>query len=125
MRPAPWLALTAALVCAALLSVDRPCAAQSTTPISFETTEVRPHFHLLRGTSGGNVLVFEGAEGLVVVDAQYARARDSLWAAIHAFAPADARVQDLIDTHWHRDHAEGNTSFPGAKAIIAHVATRA
>jgi cyclase len=112
--------LLAAMLC--MLFHPTTTHAQS-EPITITATPLRDSLTLLRGTSGGNMVVLAGTRGLLLVDAQYARARDSVWAALRAIAPTEM-PRYLIDTHWHRDHAEGNTNFGDSVVIVAHAATR-
>jgi glyoxylase-like metal-dependent hydrolase (beta-lactamase superfamily II) len=76
--------------------------------------------HLLQG-SGGNVLVVEGEEGLMLIDADFAAAYPRAREALTALGLGSRRVKLLIDTHFHHDHSDGNPVWAeeGA-AILAH-----
>jgi glyoxylase-like metal-dependent hydrolase (beta-lactamase superfamily II) len=78
---------------------------------------------LLRANQGplfDNVVVFDGPDGVLLVDAAYESTADSLDAAVRRIAGTAPAV--LINTHFH--HAGGNSAFPGAR-VVAHAATAA
>jgi cyclase len=72
---------------------------------------------------GGNVVVFNGADGKVVVDTFVQPAWNNLKAALDKLG--NQRITNVIDTHWHFDHADNNAQFSrlGA-AIVAHDNTK-
>jgi len=86
------------------------------------THKLRGNISLLEG-SGGNVAVLVGSDGKVLVDAGIGVSRPQMTKALAGLG-ADP-VTHLINTHWHFDHADGNTwlNSVGAK-IIAHENTR-
>lgn len=60
-----------------------------------------------------------GADGVVIIDDQYAPLTDKIKAAIKTLT--DDGVKYLINTHWHGDHTGGNENFSNDGAtIIAH-----
>lgn len=68
---------------------------------------------------GGNVGVSVGADGVVLIDDQYAPQVPGLLEAIRSVT--DAPLRFVLNTHWHGDHTGGNESMAGAGAlIIAH-----
>lgn len=87
-----------------------------------KTYKLRNNISVLEG-SGGNVAVLTGPDGKVLIDAGISVSRDHMTAAL-ANLSMDP-VTHLINTHWHFDHADGNTWLHalGAK-IIAHENTR-
>ena len=82
-----------------------------------EVTDLGDGLHLI-ANGGGNVLVSQGADGILVIDSGVAfRARDYL-AAIDKLAPG-AKRKILFNTHWHMDHTGGNADFAAAGYVIA------
>ena len=101
-----------------LVSLIKDSAAAS--PIT--THKLRNNISVLEG-SGGNVAVLTGPDGKVLVDAGISVSRERMTKAL-ADLSSDP-ITHLINTHWHFDHADGNTWLHelGAK-IIAQDNTR-
>jgi glyoxylase-like metal-dependent hydrolase (beta-lactamase superfamily II) len=101
-----------------LVSLIKDSAA--TSPIV--THKVRNNISVLEG-SGGNIAVLGGPDGKVLVDAGIGVSRAQLTNALAALGSDP--ITHLINTHWHFDHADGNTWLHsvGAK-IIAQNNTR-
>ena len=73
---------------------------------------------------GSNVLAFSAGDGLVLVDSGPPKSGDQVMAALKDAAGA-AKVQTLINTHYHTDQTGNNEMFAQAGAkIIAHERTR-
>ena len=86
--------------------------------VSIETTHVSGAVYMLEGR-GGNLAVMTGADGILLVDDQYAPLTDRILAAIRAIDPGPVRF--LINTHWHFDHTGGNEQLGGmGSVIVAH-----
>ena len=82
-----------------------------------EVTDLGDGLHLI-ANGGGNVIVSQGADGILVIDSGVAfRAKDYL-AATEKLAP-DAKRKILFNTHWHMDHTGGNADFAAAGYVIA------
>ncbi|MDI4236870.1 MBL fold metallo-hydrolase [Bradyrhizobium sp. Arg237L] len=81
--------------------------------------------HKLRGNvsifegSGGNIAVLTGQDGKVFIDAGITASRPRILEA--ASRLGNEPIRQLINTHWHFDHADGNEwlNAEGA-AILAH-----
>jgi glyoxylase-like metal-dependent hydrolase (beta-lactamase superfamily II) len=74
--------------------------------------------YFLKG-SGGNIGVFIGKEGTLMVDNQFAPLSNKINGAIKTLSPHDIRF--LINTHLHGDHSGGNENFKKmGSTIIAH-----
>jgi len=81
--------------------------------------------HKLRGNvsvfegSGGNIAVLTGKDGKVFVDAGITASRPRILEAADRLGKEP--IRQLINTHWHFDHADGNEwlNAEGA-AILAH-----
>ena len=86
------------------------------------THKLRNNISVLEG-SGGNIAVLTGSDGKVLIDAGIAVSRPQITKALASLGPEP--VSHLINTHWHFDHADGNTWLQsvGAK-IIAQENTR-
>jgi glyoxylase-like metal-dependent hydrolase (beta-lactamase superfamily II) len=86
------------------------------------THRLRGNVSVLEG-SGGNVAVLSGSDGKVMVDAGIGLSKPQMTKALLELGAEP--VTHLINTHWHFDHADGNSwlSAEGAK-ITAHVNTR-
>ena len=69
--------------------------------------------------SGGNIAVLTGSDGKVFIDAGITASRPRILKAANSLSRDP--IRHLINTHWHFDHADGNTwlNAEGA-AIIAH-----
>lgn len=83
---------------------------------------LRDGFHLLQG-AGGNVVLWNGNEGALVVDAGTAEQAEPLLGMIERIAERAPRF--VVNTHWHPDHVGGNATLHAAGAlVIAHDRTR-
>jgi len=83
-----------------------------------KVTELGSGLYMFTG-QGGNVGVSNGADGLVVIDDQYARMAPKIRAALKTIN--DKPVRFLINTHYHGDHTGGNVQMHKHGAdIIAH-----
>jgi glyoxylase-like metal-dependent hydrolase (beta-lactamase superfamily II) len=62
---------------------------------------------------GGNSLIVKDGNDVLLVDTKFPPASDWLqkWIAKNINAP----VTMVVDTHYHYDHTQGNTNYPGAK----------
>src|SRR6201999_472759 len=92
----------------------------ATSPIT--THKLRNNISVLDG-SGGNIAVSTGSDGKVLVDAGISVSRQRLTEALAALGTAP--ITQLVNTHWHFDHADGNDWLHAAGAkIIAHENTK-
>jgi len=84
--------------------------------------KLRRDVSILEG-SGGNIAVLTGRDGKVFIDAGITASRPRLLEAANSLSRDP--IRHLINTHWHFDHADGNTwlNAEGA-AIIAHENTQ-
>jgi glyoxylase-like metal-dependent hydrolase (beta-lactamase superfamily II) len=91
-----------------------------TAPITVQT--LRRNITVLLG-AGGNIAVLTGPDGKLLIHAEIVTARPNVSKAI-AGINADP-IKQLINTHWHFDHAGGNEWVHEAGAsILAHENTR-
>jgi glyoxylase-like metal-dependent hydrolase (beta-lactamase superfamily II) len=86
-------------------------------------TPLSEHLTQISGL-GGNVVVLDGPEGLLLVDSGLAERSGELVSHLARQHPGK-RIQRLFNTHWHWDHTGGNERIAreGAR-IIAHENTR-
>ena len=66
---------------------------------------LRGNISVLMG-SGGNIVVLNGPDGKLLVDAGIAVSRPKIEAALNGISTAPLKY--LINTHWHWDHTDGN-----------------
>ena len=95
-----------------------PSFAQGTpdySKVEIKTTQLAPDFWTLEG-AGGTISVLAGADGVLLVDSQFAPLTDRLVAAIRRVS--DKPIRFLVDTHVHPDHVGGNENFAKLGATI-------
>jgi cyclase len=83
--------------------------------VEIKTTKIGPSFYTLEG-QGGTIGALVGADGVFLVDSQFAPLTDKLVAALKPIS--DGRVRMLVNTHYHPDHTGGNENFAKLGAII-------
>jgi glyoxylase-like metal-dependent hydrolase (beta-lactamase superfamily II) len=110
-----WLALLAGLAPAAFAQDDM-------SDVEIETVPVAPGVHVLVGR-GGNIGVSTGADGIALIDDQYAPLHEKILAAVAELQSGPVRF--VLNTHWHGDHTGGNEALGREGAlIVAHDAVR-
>ncbi|MCU0620949.1 MAG: MBL fold metallo-hydrolase, partial [Gemmatimonadales bacterium] len=102
------------LALAALLTATVPLAGQSTPGITFRT--IAPGLFMLSGYANGNVLVLEGRDGLLLVDAQSPTRAGEADSVLRRGTPAPVRT--VVNTHYHDDHIGGNPHWVAAGASV-------
>jgi len=119
-RRREWrLALRALLLFLLSLMFSGATAArgQSEREAQLQTIHVAGRVHMLQTpTAGGNVGVFTGTDGVLLVDDQFDRWTPSLLEAIAGIT--DAQIRFVINTHVHPDHIGGNEKLADLGAII-------
>jgi glyoxylase-like metal-dependent hydrolase (beta-lactamase superfamily II) len=73
--------------------------------------------------AGGNIAVLPGSDGQLIVDAGYLASREKITEALTTISHDP--ISQLVNTHWHFDHTDGNEWMHSAGATItAHKRTR-
>ncbi|HEX8087870.1 MAG TPA: MBL fold metallo-hydrolase [Blastocatellia bacterium] len=92
-------------------------AQQDLSKVEIKATHVAGNIHMLEG-SGGNIGVSVGADGILIVDDQFAPLADRIRAALKKLG--EGKLKYVLNTHWHGDHTGGNKEFGPEAPIIAH-----
>ncbi|MDA3934789.1 MAG: MBL fold metallo-hydrolase [Gammaproteobacteria bacterium] len=102
-----------------LLAISTLCSGQQDfSNVTVQSQQLGESVYMLTG-AGGNIGVSAGADGVFIIDDQYAPLSDKILTAIRAFSKAPIRY--VINTHWHGDHTGGNETFAATgSVIIAH-----
>ncbi len=119
------LALSFALASPALAHGDNPAGSPPQGPVmsadqmyqafgwDFDQAEIKTEkladgFHVLFGL-GGNIAVSVGADGTLIVDDQFPQLMPKIKAALKEIG--SGKVDFVVNTHWHFDHADGNQTL--------------
>jgi glyoxylase-like metal-dependent hydrolase (beta-lactamase superfamily II) len=91
--------------------------------VEIRSTRLSEGLYVLQG-SGGNMTASVGADGVLLVDDEFAALAEKIRAALHSLggtgAAGDRRVRYVIDTHYHFDHTGANANFAqGGATVIA------
>jgi glyoxylase-like metal-dependent hydrolase (beta-lactamase superfamily II) len=98
-----------------------PAAAALPKP-DYRIQQVRPNLAVLT-SPGGNIAVWSGPSGVVLVDDGLASLAPQLLEAVGRVSKGPVRF--VVNTHWHPDHTGGNEALAKAGAtIIAHEGVR-
>jgi glyoxylase-like metal-dependent hydrolase (beta-lactamase superfamily II) len=102
----------------ALLAATAYAQDASFDDVRIETVPVAPGVAMLVGR-GGNIGVSTGADGVFLIDDQFAPLTPKILAAVAKLSEAPVRF--LLNTHWHGDHTGGNENVAGQGAVlVAH-----
>lgn len=89
----------------------------------FEDVEIKPaklsdNVYVITG-KGGNLGLFLGKDGNILIDDQFAPLTNKILDVIHNLT--NQPIKFLINTHWHPDHTGGNENFgKSGSLIISH-----
>lgn len=101
-----------------LVQTARKTAAAATVTVQ----KLRGNVSVLMG-AGGNIAVLPGRDGKLFIDAGFAGARPKITSALTSIGSDP--IKQLINTHWHFDHTDGNEWLHSEGALIlAHTNTR-
>src|SRR5688572_4411030 len=105
-------------VAAALVAAMTGTAAAQEPEATVRTEAVAPGIYVLYG-SGGNIGASVGADGVFLVDDQYAVMTPKIAEALARLSPDAPRF--VLNTHWHGDHTGGNENLAEkGSLIVAH-----
>jgi cyclase len=96
-------------------------AQQDFSKVEMKATKVAGNVYMLEG-AGGNIGVSVGADGLLIVDDQFAPLADKIRAALKQLG--DGKLKFVLNTHYHGDHTGGNAQFGPEAPIVAHANVR-
>lgn len=71
---------------------------------------------------GGNIAVSAGEDGILMVDDQLMPLTDDIRAAVAGIQ--EGKIDFLVNSHYHYDHAGGNAAFGDESLILAHHSVR-
>lgn len=109
-------AFLSALIVLCLYSISVR-AQQDFSKVEIKVTKVAGSVYMLEG-AGGNIGVSVGADGILIVDDQFAPLADKIRAALKTLG--EGKLKFVLNTHWHGDHTGGNAQFGQEASIIAH-----
>jgi cyclase len=85
--------------------------------VEIKSTQVAGNIYMLEG-SGGNIGVSVGADGILIVDDQFAPLAEKIRAALRKLG--EGKLKYILNTHFHGDHTGGNKVFGTEATIVAH-----
>lgn len=94
----------------------------ATKVLHYQQTQISNSLFLF-SSKGGNIIVSEGKDGLLLIDNGYSDIANHLQTALGQL-DAQSAVKYIINTHWHFDHTGGNRLLGDAATIIAHDTVR-
>ena len=83
--------------------------------IEIQTIKAADGIYMLTG-KGGNMGISVGADGVFLIDDQFAPLTEKIQAAITQVS--DQAVKFVLNTHWHPDHTGGNENLGKSGAVI-------
>lgn len=87
-----------------------------------EVQTVSDSLYVLFGV-GGNIAVSVGSDGVLMVDDQFPQLMPEILASINKLG--GEKVDFVINTHWHFDHAEGNLALgPAGTWVVSQANSR-
>lgn len=98
-----------------LVFANSGSAQQDFSAVQIQTNAINDGYYVLYG-AGGNIGVFVGSEGIILIDDQFAPLSARIKTAINNISNQD--IKFLINTHWHGDHTGGNENFAADGAVI-------
>ena len=90
---------------------------QDFSKVEIKTTQLADGLYLLQG-AGGNMTAAVGADGVLLVDDEFAPLAEKIRAALKGLGGGDRPLRYVIDTHYHYDHTGGNKPFAEAGATV-------
>src|SRR5438552_2237587 len=100
--------LILAMLAAALLGAAAAAQQRNMDQVEIKTTPLGEGLFMMEG-AGGNLGVSVGADGVLLIDDEFAPLSDKIKAAIAKVS--DKPIKILFNTHYHGDHVGGNENF--------------
>ena len=113
----PTRLITALLFSLPALAAVAPAQQRDFSAVQIKATKVAGNVYMLEG-AGGNIGVSVGADGILIVDDQFAPLAEKIRAALKSLG--NGKLKFVLNTHWHGDHTGGNSQFGPEAPIIAH-----
>jgi len=85
--------------------------------VEIRTAQLAEGVYLLQG-AGGNMTAAVGADGVLLVDDEFAALTDKIRAALKGLGAGERPVRYVINTHYHFDHTGGNLPLAQAGATL-------
>lgn len=105
-----------------LIAVTKPTTAQTTmADVEIKVEHVAGAIYMLEG-AGGNIAASVGADGILIVDDQFAPLAPKIRTAIKDLH--NGKISYVLNTHHHADHTGGNAEFAAEARIIGHTNVR-
>ncbi len=105
------------LVACGMVAAGQPRGGNGFEGVELTAVHVAGNVHMVtRPGGGGNVGVFSGPEGVLLVDSLFAPLADRLVSTVRDISDTDIRF--LINTHIHPDHIGGNAPLAGQDVLI-------
>jgi glyoxylase-like metal-dependent hydrolase (beta-lactamase superfamily II) len=99
-----------------------PTMIDAAAKAKIETHSLRRNISVLEG-SGGNIGVLTGKDGKLLVDSGFTVSKPRILEALSSLSSDP--ITQLLNTHWHTDHTDGNAWVHAAGAkITAHTNTK-
>jgi cyclase len=108
--------------CGNLLCSIQSFSQDDLNKITVRSTLAGGTVHMLdceNGFGGGNVAASIGPDGILLVDDMYKLVTPRLVLALKKINDS-ANIRIVVNTHFHRDHIEGNAVLSRSSTIIAH-----
>src|SRR4051794_25604122 len=108
------LLLAVVMMMVTVLSGGAALAQRDFSKTQIKATQLGPNVYGLEG-DGGRIGLLVGADGVLMVDSQFAPLSERIIAAINPIS--DGRIKFLVNTHLHGDHVGGNANMAAQGAV--------
>jgi cyclase len=111
----------AALVGYGALNARARVAPPAQAGVEIKATKAAGNVYMLEG-QGGNIGATVGADGILIVDDQFAPLSEKIRAKLAELG--EGKLKFVLNTHFHGDHTGGNANFGKEATIVAHANVR-